>query len=220
MELCPGGGSGDGATRDAGGKTVCNVNVQGALLDHAGRRSICRIDSTTPTWGIASGEILAPSPVRKVSGTDTRPIPMLQRLFYERVRIRPKVMFRCCLCRSGIEMLSHRFAAETSRDCADGCADDGAYRSSGDRAGRRTGSDTACDSARRRSKADSNRMRTWGTGNRVWISPRLFCVLIVHSVLRYGCTLCRHLTLARAWRTRPSRRVRAHWTFRNPASVR
>jgi hypothetical protein len=80
-------------------------------------------------------------------------------------------------------MLGHRFAAEAARDRANGCTNDGAYWSGGDRAGRRTGSDTAC----RCSKSDSNRVRTRGASNRVAIRPSLFRVVIVHSVLR--CTV-------------------------------
>jgi hypothetical protein len=108
-------------------------------------------------------------------------------------------MLRCGFFQRGIEVLGRRFAAEAARDRSNGCTNGGANRSGGDRADRSTGSNSACDTACRRSKADSNRVRSRGASNRVWIRSSLFCVVIVHSVLRCRYTLHR-LALA-AWRT-------------------
>jgi hypothetical protein len=66
-------------------------------------------------------------------------------------------------------MLGHRFAAESARDRANGCTYDGAYWTGSDRASRRTDGDTAY----RCSKANSNRVGTGRTSNRVEIRPGL-----------------------------------------------
>jgi hypothetical protein len=92
-------------------------------------------------------------------------------------------MLRCCFYDRGIEMLGHRFAAESARNRANGCTYRGAYRSRSDRAGCRTGGDTAC----RCSKADSNRVGTRRASNRVEIRPSLSRGVMVHVVLR--CTV-------------------------------
>jgi hypothetical protein len=91
-------------------------------------------------------------------------------------------------------MLGHRFAAESTRNRTNGCTYHGAYRSGSDRAHRSTGGDTACDTACRRSKADSNRVGTRCAGDWVEIRPTLSCIVIVHVVLR--CTVKEEATVS------------------------
>jgi hypothetical protein len=91
-------------------------------------------------------------------------------------------------------MLGHRFAAESARNRTNGCTYDGAHRSGSDRAHRSTGGDTACDTACRRSKADSNRVGTRCAGDWVEIRPTLSCIVIVHVVLR--CTVKEEATVS------------------------
>jgi hypothetical protein len=113
-----------------------------------------------------------------------------------RKRRRPKVRLRWDYFHRGIEVLGYGFAAEATCDRANGCTDNGAHRTGGDRADRRTSSDTACDTACRCSKPDSNRMRTWRASDWIGISRSFFCLVMVHTVLQCGA-LRRHYPACR-----------------------
>src|SRR6202790_4986100 len=82
-------------------------------------------------------------------------------------------MLRCYFSHRRIEMLGHRFAAESARDRANGCTYHGPSRSS---------------------KPDSNRVGTRRASNRVEIRPSLSRGVMVHVVLR--CTVKEEATVS------------------------